>query len=74
MIARSARCAVADLQAAEASLTQLNTQVRNSRAARQAMGPGVQKARDEWLVTYSAAKRLVEAVLAEPLALPEYGA
>jgi hypothetical protein len=56
---------VADLQAAEASLTQLNTQVRNSRAARQAMGPGVQKARDEWLVTYSAAKRLVEAVLAQ---------
>jgi hypothetical protein len=54
---------LAELTAARGALDALDKSVRSSRVARRAMTPEVSAARAEWLVTYGAAKLLVESVL-----------
>jgi hypothetical protein len=53
----------AQLVSAAATITELNKEVRRVRAERRAMTPAVAQAREAWLATYLATKRLVEAVL-----------
>lgn len=53
----------AQLASAAATITELNQEIRRVRAERRAMTPAVAQAREAWLATYLATKRLVEAVL-----------
>lgn len=51
------------LSEAATALDTLNAGVRQSRVARRAMTPEVAVCRERWLVTYAAAKRIVEGIL-----------